>query len=164
MKKNSLAALIGLCLILGASFRSHAQARVKITGEVNNPLNLSAADVQKMPHQLLTQKDRDGNNHVYAGVLLSALLKQAGTTLGKELRGENLTKYVLVEASDGYQIIFSLAELDADFSDNVILLVDSMDAKPLPAADGPFRMIVEKDKRPARCIKQVTNIKIGFAK
>lgn len=117
-----------------------------------------------MPAENISRKDRDNKEHHYTGVLLSTLLADSGTTTGKELRGENLTKYVIVEASDGYQVIFSLAELDAEFSDNKIILADTIDSTPLAPADGPFRIIVQNDKRPARCIKQVNSIRVGFAK
>jgi len=109
-------------------------------------------------------KDKDGNEHAYTGVLLADLLQKAGTTMGKDLKGKNLTKFISVEASDGYQVVFALAELDKDFTDRTIILANMMDGKPLPTGDGPFRIIVQDEKKPARCIKQVTAIKVQFAK
>jgi DMSO/TMAO reductase YedYZ molybdopterin-dependent catalytic subunit len=101
---------------------------------------------------------------MYTGVLLSAILQRAGATMGKDLKGENLTKYATVEASDGYQVVFALAELDKDFTDRQIILATQIDGKPLAPADGPSRIIVQDEKKPARCIKQVTAIKVAFAK
>lgn len=144
--------------------QSNAMASVKITGEVTKPIVVLGADLKNLSRVSVDRNDRDGKIHHYTGVMLTTLLGQAGAALGKELRGENLTKYVLVEASDGYQVSFALAELDADFSDEKIILADQMDDKPLPLADGPFRIIVQHDKRPARCIKQVSMLKVGFAK
>ena len=140
------------------------QASVKVTGEVTVPLDLKYEDIQQFTQTEVTRKDRDGKDHIYSGVILSTILQKAGVTLGKELRGENLTKYVLVDASDGYQVIFALAELDKDFTDRVIILATHVDGKPLAPGDGPFRIIVQDEKKPARCIKQVTGIKIVFAK
>ncbi len=168
MKKYCTIVLI----ILSGMFTSHAlkaqttekQATVKVTGEVITPLELKLADLQQFTQTEVKRKDRDGNDHVYSGVILSVILQKAGVTLGKDLRGENLTKYVQVDASDGYQVIFALAELDKDFTDRTIILADQMDGKPLPAGDGPFRIIVQDEKKPARCIKMVTGIRIGFAK
>ncbi|HEY2582327.1 MAG TPA: molybdopterin-dependent oxidoreductase, partial [Mucilaginibacter sp.] len=140
------------------------QASVKVTGEVTTPLDLKLSDLQQYPQTEVTRKDRDGKDHTYSGVILSAILQKAGVTLGKDLRGENLTKFVLIEASDGYQVVFALAELDKDFTDRTIILASTVDGKPLLPADGPFRMIVQDEKKPARCIKQVTNIKVQFAK
>lgn len=156
-------------IVLLANFTVKAQtaqkqAIVKVTGEVITPLALSISDLQQFPQTKVTRKDKDGNDHVYSGVILSAILQKAGVTLGKDLRGENLTKYLQIDAADGYQVIFALAELDKDFTDRTIILADIMDGKPLPAADGPFRIIVQDEKKPARCIKQVTGIKVAFAK
>jgi DMSO/TMAO reductase YedYZ molybdopterin-dependent catalytic subunit len=167
MKRYIIPIAVTLVLLLThptwVNAQTKPEATVKISGEVSQPLTIGAAELQKAERVAVDRKDRDGKVHHYTGVLLSALLTQAGTTLGKDLRGENLTKYVLVEASDGYQIIFTLAELDTDFTDEKIILADQMDDRPLPLADGPFRIIVQNDKKPARCIKQVTSIKVGFA-
>jgi len=168
MKKYISSIILFLFLTISTSSFLNAQEKttetVKISGEVTKPLSIGIADLQKMPRINVNRKDRDNKEHQYSGVLLSALLQNSGATIGKELRGENLTKYVIVQASDGYQVIFSLAELDADFADKKIILADTIDNLPLAPADGPFRIIVQNDKRPARCIKQVNSIRVGFAK
>ena len=168
MKKYISSTILFLFLTAGTvsflSAQEKTTAAVKISGEVARPLSISIADLQKMPRINVSRKDRDDKQYQYSGVLLSALLSNSGATTGKDLRGENLTKYVIVEASDGYQVVFSLAELDPEFSDNKIILADTIDSTLLAPADGPLRIIVQNDKRPARCIKQVNNIRIGFAK
>lgn len=140
------------------------QATVKVSGEVTAPLTITISDLHQFTQTKVVRKDRDGKDHTYSGVFISDILQKAGATLGANLRGENLTKYMIAEASDGYEVIFTLAELDKEFSDNPIILADQVDGKPLPAADGPFRIIVQGDKKPARCIKQVTALRIAFAK
>jgi DMSO/TMAO reductase YedYZ molybdopterin-dependent catalytic subunit len=162
MKKYKMLLIIGF-ITLVSPMVIKAQS-VKVSGEVTLPLNLTATDLQVFKQAEVKRKDRDGNDHTYAGVLLSDILQKAGVTLGKDLRGENLTKYVLVEASDGYQVVFALAELDKDFTNRQIILATQIDGKALAAGDGPFRIIVQDEKKPARCIKQVTAIKIQFAK
>ena len=137
---------------------------VKISGVLTKPYTLTLADLAKMPRVKVSRKDGDSTNYEYSGVLLSTVLAKGGATLGKDLRRENLTKYVIIEAIDGYQVVFSLAELDADFTDEKIILADTVDNEPLFSTEGPFRIIVEHDKRAARCIKQVMSIKIEFAK
>ncbi|UKT64257.1 molybdopterin-dependent oxidoreductase [Pedobacter mucosus] len=168
MKKHISTAILFLFITLGFANFTNAQeksaAAVKISGELSKPLSVTVADLQKMPRITVSRKDKDNKEHQYAGVSLSSLLTSLGATTGKDLRGENLTKYVIVEASDGYQVIFSLAELDPDFTDDKIILADTIDNALLATADGPFRIIVQNDKKPARCIKQVNSIRIGFAK
>jgi DMSO/TMAO reductase YedYZ molybdopterin-dependent catalytic subunit len=162
MKKYTL---ILLLLITGFGTRAQTkEAVVKVTGEVTNPLTIGSADLQQYKQTTVTRKDRDGKDHTYSGVIVSEILAKAGVTLGPELRGENLAKYLLVEASDGYQVLFALAELDKGFTDRSIILADKIDGQPLAPADGPFRIIVQDEKKPARCIKQVTAMKVLFAK
>ena len=140
------------------------EASVKITSKVTTPLELKLTDLQQYPQTTVIRKDKDGKDHTYSGVELSAILQKAGVTLGKDLRGKNLAKYVLISAADGYQVVFALAELDKDFTDRAIILATMIDGKPLADADGPFRVIVQDEKRPARCIKQVIEIKVEIAK
>ncbi len=162
---NKKLIIILLCtLFASTTLRAQtAETTVKVTGEVTTSLELKLADLQQYPQTEVTRKDRDGKDHTYSGVVLAAILQKAGVTLGADLRGENLTKYVLVTASDNYQVAFALAELDKSFTDRTIILATSVDGKPL-GADGPFRIIVQDEKKPARCIKMVTSIKVEFAK
>jgi hypothetical protein len=88
----------------------------------------------------------------------------AGVTTGKQLRGKNLTKYMLVKCADGYEVLFSLAELDSSFTDRTVIIADESEGKPLPLEKGPFRLIVPGEKKPARCSFQVTELAIRFAK
>jgi DMSO/TMAO reductase YedYZ molybdopterin-dependent catalytic subunit len=168
MKKYCLIAIICLLGLFTSPVLKAQPAEkgpsVKVTGELTTPLDLAYADLQQFKQTEITRKDKDNKDHIYSGVLLSAILSKAGVTMGKELRGKNLAKYILISASDGYQVVFALAELDDEFTDRKIILADQMDGRPLPAADGPFRVIVQDEKRPARCIKLVTGIKVEVAK
>jgi len=53
-----------------------------------------------------------GLETAYEGVWLTDILRQAGVPQGESLRGRALAGYVLAVAQDGYQVVFSLAELD----------------------------------------------------
>jgi DMSO/TMAO reductase YedYZ molybdopterin-dependent catalytic subunit len=157
----SLSVLI-VCLLTGLI--SQAQTVLTVSGEVTKPLTLQAADLKAMAHIEVTGKDRDGKEHQYAGILVVDLLKQAGATVGGELRGENLTKYVIVKAIDGYEVLFALPELDAEFASRSIILADSVDGAPLGAGVGPYRIVVPGEKKPARWIREVKSIEVRFAK
>lgn len=156
-----------LSLLITAPFFSSAQTKeavVKISGEVNTPLIITAADYEKYKQVTVNRKDKDGKDHVYKGVLLGDILQKAGATLGENLKGENLTKFVLAEASDGYKVTFALTELDKAFTDKAIILTNNVDGKPLPATEGPFRIIIQDEKKPARCVRQLVSLRVGFAK
>ncbi|HEV2479649.1 MAG TPA: molybdopterin-dependent oxidoreductase [Puia sp.] len=151
--------------VRGQSAGSAAGAAVvKVTGEVTRPLTLTAADLAAMPRTTAMAKDKGGVEHSFTGVALRDIFKEAGVTTGRQLRGENLAKYVLVTCADNYQVVFSLAELDLSFTDRMVILADQMEGKPLAAGVGPFRIIVPGEKKPARNCFQVTGIAVKFAK
>ena len=158
---------IFLLMLLLVPFLSSAQnkeAVVKITGEVTTTLTITVADYEKYKQITVTRKDKEGKDHIYKGVLLGDILQKAGATLGENLKGENLTKFVLAEASDGYKATFALTELDKAFTDKAIILTNNVDGKPLPATEGPFRIIIQDEKKPSRCVRQLISLKVGFAK
>lgn len=165
MKKQLVIVFIGfVCLSSSIVALAQTTAAVKVTGEVITSLSVTPADLHLFTQTAVIRKDKDGKDHTYTGATLCDILTKAGVTMGQQLKDENLAKYLLVEASDGYQVVFALAELDKAFTDRTIILADTIDGKPLPPGDGPFRIIVQDEKKPARCIKQVALLKVVFAK
>ncbi len=143
----------------GLAAAQDAPQTVQITGAVKQPLTLSADDLAKMPRNSV-KTTSSGMETVYEGVWLSDLLKKAGVPQGGDLRGKALATYVLAEAQDGYQVVFSLAELDPSFIDNQILLADTANGKALFGAQGRFRLVVPKDKPGARSVRMLTKIEV----
>jgi DMSO/TMAO reductase YedYZ molybdopterin-dependent catalytic subunit len=171
--KRSLLILTAACCMHVSSIRAQKSqpavagaqtSTVKVVGEVVTPLTLTAADLAAMPRTTASAKDKQGVMHTFSGVALSEIFSKAGVTTGRQLRGENLAKYLLVTCADGYQVVFSLAELDSSFTDRVVILADQMEGQPLPAGVGPFRIVVPGEKKPARNCFQVTSLAIRFAK
>lgn len=158
MKKQLIKiALIGL---FTAPFAASAQT-VKISGEVNAPFTIDAASLHEFKQVTVVRKDKEGKtDHTYTGVTLSDILKKAGVTMEDALKGKNLTKCVLVDAADNYEAAFALAELDKNYTDRLIILADAVDGKPLPQGEGPFRIIVQDEKKPARCVRQVISLNV----
>src|ERR1700754_1740054 len=167
MKMNFRTIMIAAAFCLpGAGVFAQAMPpySVKVSGEVTTPLTLTAADLTAMPRATATAKDKQGVPHTFSGVAIADILNKAGVTTGRQLKGENLAKYLLVTCADNYQVVFSLAELDSSFTDRVVILADQVDGKPLPAGTGPFRMVVPGEKKPARNCFQVTGMAVRFAK
>ncbi len=151
-------------LFFNTCFSQDNSAYFTVGGEVLKPLKLSVKELSSLKSSEVKAKDRDGKEHTFKGVMLWTILDSAGVTLGKDLRGENLAKYVLVKASDGYEVVFSLPEIDPEFSEKIILLAYEVDGKPLAANEGPFRLVVPQDKKHARWIRQLNSIQILFSK
>lgn len=152
-----------------AQAQDHAKANVstgpseiRIGGAVTTPLVITAEDLKKMPRKAISVENAHAKRtEVYEGVPLAALLLKVGVPHGEQLRGAAMTSYVLVEAADDYRVVFSLAELDSSFQDSDVLLADTMNGMPLTPDQGPFKLVVPHEKRPARWIKMVKSVTVA---
>jgi len=133
---------------------------LSVDGEVEHPLQLSGADLAKLPRHTARVTDHDGTDATFEGPPLVEILRLAGVKLGEQLRGREMTTYLLVKAADNYQVVFALAELDPGFTDRIILLADRRDGKPLSPKEEPLRIIVPGEKRQARWVRQVTTLTV----
>jgi DMSO/TMAO reductase YedYZ molybdopterin-dependent catalytic subunit len=133
---------------------------LRITGDVASPSELKAEDLAKMPRETVALKEEDGGTVSYEGVPLREVLARAGAPLGKELRGKALATYVLAKAHDGYEVVFGLAELDATFGNESILVADKRDGKPLFGYQGPFRLVCPNDKAGARSVRMLETLEV----
>jgi DMSO/TMAO reductase YedYZ molybdopterin-dependent catalytic subunit len=136
---------------------------VSVTGAVKQPMTLTASDLAAMPRAKAVT-DNNGIQTTYEGVLLSDVLKKAGVALGAGLRGPALAGYVLASASDGYQVVFSIGELDPEMTDGQYLLADTANGKPLFGENGAFRLVIPTDKRGARSVRLLTKIEVVLLK
>ncbi len=66
-------------------------------------------------------------------------------------------------ARDGYRAVYALAELDAAFTEAVVLLADRRDGQPLSSEEGPFRLVLPHEKRAARWVRQVIRLGVKAA-
>ena len=139
-----------------------APAELRISGAVSTPLVLSGSDLQKMPRKTLSVVNpHNKKTEKYEGVLLEELLRRAGVPQGERLRGASMAFYVIAGAEDGYRAVFSLAELDSGILESEVTVADTIDGAPLPAKDGPFRLVAPHDKRPARWVRMLKSITVA---
>jgi len=136
---------------------------LRVSGPAGESIMLSAHDLEAMPRETANVADEKGNHIAYEGVPVVEILRRVGTPSGKDLRGKQMSLYLLVSASDGYHAVFALAELDPAFTDRRILLVDRREGKDLSATEGPFRIVVPGEKRHARWVRNVTALAVKTA-
>jgi DMSO/TMAO reductase YedYZ molybdopterin-dependent catalytic subunit len=137
-----------------------ATAALVVKGAVKLELHLTLADLKAMPRMKVTAKGHDGTTHEYDGVALSSLLAKAGVPQAGDLRGKRMALCVVAEGSDAYRAVFSLAELDADFAAESVLVADTVDGKDLGADQGPLRLVVPGDKRQGRWVRLLKAISV----
>jgi DMSO/TMAO reductase YedYZ molybdopterin-dependent catalytic subunit len=135
-------------------------SKIMVAGDVPTPLSLTAGDLAAMPRETVEVADADGVKTIYEGVPLQEILKKAGIPFGRQMRGKDLAGYVLASAKDGYQIVFSLGELDPDLGGVHALVADKRDGKPLFEYQGPFRLVLPNDKAGARSVRMLEKLEV----
>jgi DMSO/TMAO reductase YedYZ molybdopterin-dependent catalytic subunit len=137
-----------------------APSSLTVQGDLPAPLTLTAQDLEKMPRETVSVADQDGTKVSYEGVPLLEVLKRAGAPLGKQLRGKALASYVVAKAHDGYQVVFTLAEVSPEFANESILVADKRDGKALFGFQGPFRLVCVNDKAGARSVRMLETLEV----
>jgi DMSO/TMAO reductase YedYZ molybdopterin-dependent catalytic subunit len=151
--------LVSACAI--AIFaQTNSSVLLSVSGELPAPLKLTRADLDKLPRHSVRGKDHDGKEYNYEGVAVIDILQKAGVKFGEALRGKALATYLLVDAADGYQAVYSLPEIDSSTNERLILLADRQDGNAFPANVGPLKIIVPGDKTHARWVRQVKSFTI----
>ncbi|WP_422926883.1 molybdopterin-dependent oxidoreductase [Singulisphaera sp. PoT] len=145
-------ALIATMLIVAAP-------AVEVSATVENlPIEIEAW--KKLPQVKLTVDER-GKSATYTGIPLAHFLKAQlpGKAGMAELRG--LSDAVLVVgASDGYQAVFSAAEVAMDPKGERYLFALEQDGKPLDEKQGPARLVVSSDPQHVRWVRMINSVQL----
>lgn len=105
----------------------------------------------------------------YTGVKLWDMVNDLGlvTTAATNSKNQQLEYYMLATASDGYQALFALGELDPFFGNKQSQLVYEETvagvSQPLDASDGPFRITSPGDDRGGRYVSMATGLEVAAA-
>ena len=131
-----------------------APAKLLVTGNVENKLTLAVSDLKELNVQHVEDvrqirmtgaaSPKDGEQtRRYAGVLLRDVLTRA-KPLEKE-RHDLRRSIVIATASDGYQAVFSWAELFLSAIGDGALVIFERDGAPLSRDEGPLALVSLRD-------------------
>ena len=101
-----------------------------------------------------------GEHHTYAGAPIGDLLALVGAPSEAGLHGAALDQIVLVTGSDHFLGVMAIAEAATGFTGQSAIIADEVDGKPLDAKEGPYRLIIGGDLKPARSVRMVTTIEL----
>jgi DMSO/TMAO reductase YedYZ molybdopterin-dependent catalytic subunit len=135
-----------------------AQPLLTVQGAVDRPLSLNREALLNLPRIQARVRDHDGTEHEYAGVPLWRILEQAGVPLRDQLRGPAAAAYLIVQATDGYQAVIAVPELDPDVTSRITMLADTKNGQPLAGSEAPFRIVIPDEKRQLRWVRMVRSI------
>ena len=160
----AVAVVAAFLFTVAPAARSAAQATAAagtlvVNGDVARPLSLTLAELKTLPRARVEVKREDGTVSVYEGVFARELVARAGVTLAG-MRGDAVSSYVVATASDGYQAVFGLAELDPALTAADVMVADTIDGKPLPDRQGPLRLVAPADRQGARSVRMLQRIEV----
>lgn len=149
---------ITVLAILAAGPAQAANPPLAVTGLVSTPLHLTAADLSAFPpiHILASQISGKGPVALDCnGASLAAILSKATLKLGGK-QNAGLSHTLLVTGDDGYTVVLSLGEIDADYGDAGAIIATSCNGKPL---NNP-RLVMPNDKHGGRAVQGVVSIEV----
>jgi hypothetical protein len=120
---------------------------------------VTPAQFAALPRQRVQVTQHD-QSHDFEGVTLANLAATVGVDVSRPLQGRDLSAAIRITAADGYQVVLALSEIDPATRKGAVLLADRDGGKPLDAANGPYRLVVSDDLRPARSARQVLRIEV----
>ena len=150
------AIVIAAAMVIAAATDAPAQYSIDVVAADGRAVTVS---LDGMERTTVITGDR-GIKTTFEGVAMRDVLTKAGIKLGEALKGKALAQVVLATAKDGYQVAYAIAELDAAFTDQIVLVADTRDNRPLIADSGPLQIVVPLDKRAARWMRQVIKLEL----
>ena len=160
----AVAAFVALASAQAAAQDPHLRASPPEAPAIASPVAvpLDPAALAALPREAVSARVHE-TTLACVGVPLFALLRASGAVPEGALRSAQLSRYVLVDARDGYRVLFSLAELDPGTGKRGAWLVDRCNGAALGDKDGPLRLLVPDDARAARSVRQVESVNVVVA-
>lgn len=157
MALRSLAILLVVLPLLAPK----AEPRLAVTGDVANRMALTNAELRtrfasEIKDVAFTLKGTPGHAHA---IPLLSIVKAAAPKVNPKRKHGDLALAVEVEGEDGYSATFGAGDLDDGLGHPVWAALDWNDA-PLAPEDGPVRLIVPGDAKPARWVHAVRAIRV----
>jgi len=155
MRKFMLAAAATVICTANTATAVFAQS-IEVAGLDGRTVSVTLTGLER---RTVITEDR-GLRSEFHGVALRDVLFKAGIPFGDAIKGPALARVIIASAPDGYRVVYAIAELDGAFTDQIVLLADRRDGRPLLPDTGPLQIVVPNDKRPARWIRQVNKIEV----
>ena len=136
-----------------------------IKGDVPKPATLTIAQLEALGAAKLSVTEH-GKPHEAWGVSLEKVLASLGVDAGpmgpdtpKKDKRSGYRKVLVASASDGFQAVFSSAEIFEAMGPTRVFVVWKVDDKALGDA-GPLRLMVQTDKEGSRSLRNLVKIDV----
>ena len=144
-----------LALLFVALLGSAAQAQLQVQRLDGTSVTLDAARLAALPREAV-KAEAHGHQVDVSAVDLRDVLRAAGIAPPEQIRGAALRQVLMASARDGYVVAFAWAELDPALGGRRVFLVTDG----LRPDEGPLRLVVPADARPARWVRQLEYLRL----
>lgn len=155
--------LFAVLVLLGIWVPAQAQGpgpALTLIGDSGRTKSLTSAELAALPQVEVREVAKDSSRIVFRGPTIRDLMTLVGAPTGHALRGPSMLLVVIAEASDGYKVAYALFELDEQFGARTAILALTQNDGPLPASEGPLRVVVAGEQHHARWIRQVVRLRL----
>jgi DMSO/TMAO reductase YedYZ molybdopterin-dependent catalytic subunit len=139
---------------------------VEISGEIAAPASFDAAALAALGGQDI-EWAHHGRRSIYVGVPLADLLGRCGLAGGKggpdaDPRTKHLgwRRVVKAVAADGFEAVFSSAELLPEIGSTRAFVAFRKDGQALATDEGPLRLLVTTDGKGSRSVRNLARIEV----
>lgn len=156
--------LLPVLLAPGAALLAQPPADILTVSGPAQTIHFTTAQIGAMSQtSVMVTNAHTHAQETYSGVPLIDLLAKVGAPTGNQVRGKVLSEYIVAVGSDGYKAVVALAEAEPAFHPGQVLVAERLNGKPLDAKEGPFKLVVSEDKRPARSVHNLINLELKQA-
>lgn len=152
---------------LPANLSLPTDGTLTVDGQVLNPLSLTVESLQtQFSSQTLEASSLSGEETLsssYTGVSLWQIISAAQPNTNEDVPNDQLSFFIVVTGSDGYQLVFSWAELDPAYNGELVLLAYQENGAAIADAEGAIRLVVPGDTHAGRYVRGVVNISLRDA-
>ena len=135
-----------------------AAQTVTIKGPEGRSETVTMADIRAMHQASVTTAY--GKHLTYTGALLTDLLAEVGAPSDVRLHGPPVNQIVIVTGSDGFITVLSLAETEASFRKEPVILAYEANGEMLDQKEAPYRLVIGGELKQARSVYGVTQIEL----
>lgn len=143
-----------------ALVRTQENLTFSVTGAVSRPTDWTVEELRRKFAGSIRTVEFTLKEKRYASHCLSLLqiVKASSIKTDPDRKNHAVCFAVIVRARDGYSACFSLAELQPDLGGRAAWVALDQDEKPLSPMEGPVKLVVPDDKKPARWVHAITSI------
>lgn len=154
-----LAVTAGVQLAAAPEPKPAAAPALRISGAVQHAMDLSLTEVRALP-VVAASWEWEEQKHSAKGADLFGLINRAGLKENPAVKNHFLRFAVVARGRDGYEAVFSVAELMPNLGGAKALVAYEQDGGALPERNSPLKLVAASDQGPSRWVRDLIELRV----